>query len=262
MVSIEAWAKSRSGSLLINGKLRKTMCFQVFGRKQNANYHLTSKGNPRDDPTRDVPLRKPARAEPWLKPLLVPESMLCMSFHNRPTCRKWGRELYAGSAGLMHSCRLRGVRMLAPIEAYGPEGYRKRFDLDDIVCQKLLERDISSGLVWYLHWGIQCKAWGQLSTFNGGTRTKERPDGSPIPLERGRCANQQAMFMCRMCVLLHTLGGVFTIENPFYRAILTARYERLLTCKGGIKLKVSLKTEIDYLASTCQCNSQTKRFAF
>ena len=44
MVSIGAWATGRSGSMLINGKLRKTMCWQILGRKALANYHLTSEG--------------------------------------------------------------------------------------------------------------------------------------------------------------------------------------------------------------------------
>ena len=215
MVSIGAWAKARSSSLLINGKLRKTMCWCVFGRKQLSNYHLTSKGNPSDDPTRDVPLRKPVRAEKWLKPLLREEAMLCCDFSLLPMDRKWGREIYAGKAGLTLACRKQYINMLRPLEAYGPSGYNIQYDIDDTICQRLLERDVRSGLVWYLHWGIDCKSWGRMNTFNGGTRSAEHPDGGAPPLDRELLGNRQAEFMCHICTLLHGVGGIFTIENPF-----------------------------------------------
>ena len=88
------------------------MCWQILGRKALANYHLTSEGNPSDDPTRDVPLREPAPPAKWLRALLVSGPLQHMDFSQRPKHRLWGREAYAGKAGLTDALRNLRVQML------------------------------------------------------------------------------------------------------------------------------------------------------
>jgi hypothetical protein len=53
-----------------------------------------------------------------------------------------------------------------------------------------------------------------MNTFNGGTRRPDAPDGGLDPLPREKLANGQAAFMVRMCLVLHAMGGMFTVENP------------------------------------------------
>ena len=68
----------------------------------------------------------------------------------------------------------------------------------------------------YMHFGLVCKSWSHLNTFNGGTRTKVHPEGGakgPI-LPREQLGNDQATMICRLCMLLHSRGFHFTIENP------------------------------------------------
>ena len=112
------------------GTLGKTMCWQILGRKALANYHLTSKGNPADDPTRDVPLREPAPPAKWLRALLASGPLQHMDFSQRPKHRLWGREAYAGKAGLTDALRNLRVQMLSPL----------RMSLSRTNCQKTLSK--------------------------------------------------------------------------------------------------------------------------
>ena len=67
-----------------------------------------------------------------------------------------------------------------------------------------------------MHFGLVCKSWSHLNTFNGGTRTKECPEGGAKGprLPRQELGNQQIVMICHLCVLLHRSGYHFTIENP------------------------------------------------
>eukprot|EP00972_Heterocapsa_arctica_P066066 9745532-Heterocapsa_arctica.AAC.1 len=51
-VAIGCWAKGRSSSYLLNGVLRATMGWLVFGRKALANFWICSGSNVADDPSR------------------------------------------------------------------------------------------------------------------------------------------------------------------------------------------------------------------
>ena len=46
-----------------------------------------------------------------------------------------------------------------------------------------------------------------------GARSVTHPDGGRTPLDRKVLGNKQAAFMCHICKMLHSVGGVFTIEN-------------------------------------------------
>ena len=64
-----------------------------------------------------------------------------------------------------------------------------------------------------LHFGVPCKSWGKLNTFNKGTRSKDKPEGTGF-LAREILGNSQAEFVAQVCRLMVAMGKHFSIENP------------------------------------------------
>ncbi len=50
LVTLGCWAKGRSSSFAVNGSLRRSSCWCIFGRKALANIFCESARNPADDP--------------------------------------------------------------------------------------------------------------------------------------------------------------------------------------------------------------------
>ena len=73
---------------------------------------------------------------------------------------------------------------------------------------------INSGMIWYAHFGIECRSWGSLNVFNKGTRTSLNPYGAGS-LEREVVGNLQLTNMMILVRALLAAGRLFSIENPF-----------------------------------------------
>eukprot|EP00972_Heterocapsa_arctica_P018520 2735834-Heterocapsa_arctica.AAC.1 len=56
----------RSSSYMLNGVLRGSMGWQIFGRKALANFWVCSGSNTADDPSRSKVVRRPAPCPAWL----------------------------------------------------------------------------------------------------------------------------------------------------------------------------------------------------
>ena len=227
-VSLCAAAKGRSPSHLLNGRLKQLAARKIFGRKDLGNVKVDTKKNPADHPSRFVDLPPPETAPPWLSfhlksaeqefvcPEAIPPDLFCF------------REAYAGCAELTRAVRDAGIPCARPLEAFPSRdnteaNAHSRFsagryisvnDLDDESVMYALEVDIKRGLVRWLHFGIPCTSWSSMNTINGGTRSTAFPDGGVAPLDRECRGNRQAAAVCRLAMLIHSHGGLFTVENP------------------------------------------------
>ena len=128
---------------------------------------------------------------------------------------RWTRELYAGAGGLTEALRQRGLVCRPPMESHPrPRAYVRAHDLDrDDVFLSLLS-EVISGYYGYLHFATPCGQWASLSRINGSSRTLAQPDGVRPLRWKEHQSLQQVDRMCLLCLLLHTRGGIFTIENP------------------------------------------------
>jgi len=193
----------------------------VLGRKALVNYHLRSKFNPSDDPSRFAELREPKAAEPWMKDLLETPSHVeyADSMHSLPApnlrkFQKLCRELYAGQAGLSRQLFAQRLRVAPPLEAHPePNKYVVGSDLSlPRVLDGLID-GIVSGVYFYLHFGFPCRTWGNAARRNNCTRTQSRPEGTG-ELPREVLANQEVRNVIMLCRLLIAHGGHFSLENP------------------------------------------------
>ena len=230
LVGLGGWAKGRSPSLQINGRLRNNLGRHVPGNKHFSNVYFSTKHNPSDDPTRGVELRSPKVPPRWLKSLTVPRSS---HLHNPFACLSrppMGRECFSGCGALSEALHVRGVLMFNPMEAYPSKGVYIAYNdlLDDTVFQNLLDM-IICGIVVYLHFGLDCKSLGKVGVLNGGTRSRANPDGVP-PLKQNELAgNEQAKRVKILCVALSKVGGIFTIENPIDSFVFASQHFLVLT---------------------------------
>ena len=95
---------------------------------------------------------------------------------------------------------------------------------DEVVTTRdALEQEAAAGLLAYLHLGIPCTGWASMSQVNGGTRTMSCPEGrdpdvwTPRLLRarrRERRSSMQAAHVAELCIELHRLGVLVSIENP------------------------------------------------
>ena len=217
MVCLGAWARGRSSSYLLNGILRRTLGWQIMGRKSLSNFHLRSEDNPSDDPSRLVELRAPSTAPAWMSPLLEPSQSSGSTSSAARGLRlgdKICRECYAGCGGLSRALRQAGLRVGVPMEAFPCKGkYVAAHDLHRPEVIEQLERDILDGIIVFLHFGVPCKTWGAAGLLNRGTRRKHVPQGLGSLLREIE-ANREVDAVVRLCFLLVQKGGHFTIENP------------------------------------------------
>jgi len=215
-VSIGAWAKGRSSSFQINGKLRRGLGYRVVFKKQLHNLYADTKTNPADDPSRFAELRSPKSPVPmWLRPLLSSEPNSSARQCTLRMSQRMVREVFAGAGGLTSELCAVGLNTGVPMEAF-PEKhmYVQIFDLDCAIVRQRLHDEIAARVYCFLHFGIPCKSWGNANQLNGGTRRKDCPDGGSNPLERELLGNKQAEYVAALCLHLNLVGGLFTIENP------------------------------------------------
>ena len=216
-VSIGAWAKGRSPSYRLNSRLRKAVDPQVLYRKQISNAKVSSKGNPSDDPSRLVALRKPDPCPKWLQKLSEPQPTIAVPWHYRRYLGGACRECFAGCGALSAALARKGCWVEPALEACPHKRtYIRSSDLGWADVRNRLKAEIRSGFLRYAHFGLPCKGWASANRLNGGTRRKHCPDGGPDLLPREATANFQGTCVVELCVLLHRHGGFFTIENPGY----------------------------------------------
>ena len=228
----EGGPKAAPPSLHINARLRKNLGWHVLGCKQVSNVYFSTKHNPADDPTRGVDLRAAKAVPGWLRSLVGPKKAHIFNpfaVLNRPPM---GREVFAGRGQLSRLLHERGVLMWDPMEAYPAKGlYVNLSDvLDDIVFGNLLEL-VELGIINYLLFGLDCKSWGRAGIMNGGTRRKEHPDGLPPLTKSERIGNEQAKRVAKLCLALHLMKGIFTIENPHDSFVFVSRHFQWLTAQ-------------------------------
>ena len=170
----------------------------------------------------------PDVAPKWLATHIKPQEQEFVCAEVVPPHLFCFREAYAGHAQLTRSVMREGLPAARPLEAFpsadntaenkaGCFSGKRYISVNDFDCEDTvwaLEIDIKRGLVRWVHFGIPCTGWSSMNTFNGGTRSVERPDGGDEPLEREVRANRQATIVCRLCLLLHDHRSLFTIENP------------------------------------------------
>ena len=157
MVTLGAWAKGRSSSFLLNGILRSTIGWCVSGRKQVNNVKVDAKHNPSDDRSRDVRLRNPVKAKPWMFTVLEPEGTPVADLRSIPRRSRGFLETFAGRAGLSQAVAARGMPVLRPLEAYPRKHvYLRDSDISrEEVWMKVLDL-IRSGLLFCVHFGVTC----------------------------------------------------------------------------------------------------------
>ena len=116
-VTIGCRAKGRSSSLHLNARLRGSVGHQVLGRTQLANFHVGSKHCVADDPSRFVELRKPKKAQKWLKKLFKPSRAPSVAWSPLPALRRWAVEAYSGHGSFSRFLRREGLWALS-LEAF------------------------------------------------------------------------------------------------------------------------------------------------
>ena len=148
----------------------------MLGNKNVSDAYVGTKHNVADDPTRKAELRKPEVCPPWLRDLRCPEPTPLYNPFATLRLPPMGREAFAGCAGLTKSFHRTGVHMWEPLEAYPQKGaYVRAGDVTDLGVFQDLCNLIIVGLIRYMHFGIDCKSWGNAARLTGCTRTREQP---------------------------------------------------------------------------------------
>ena len=123
-------------------------------------------------------------------------------------------EFYAGHGNLTTAAIRIGMSAFG-VEAYPQKGtYVASHDLNRVDVQNAWLVLAESGYIKWAHFGIICKTWGCLHRlFNGGTRTRECPNGDGSRADEIE-ANKAVAWMVRMLVVLLEAQHHITIENP------------------------------------------------
>ena len=69
------------------------------------------------------------------------------------------KECFAGHAGLSHALHHYGMPTGSPVERFKDGAYIADNDLERSEVVDSLLRDIYSGLILYLHFGVVCSSW-------------------------------------------------------------------------------------------------------
>ena len=140
----------------------------MLGRKEFKQFHVPTKLNPSDDPSRNVALRDRIQGSDLIEKLVTAESC-----RKRDKTQSAGRadllclECFAGAGGLSKALVDSDVDTLPPMEAHPARTvYVKHHDLDDPAVYARIERLIKSGNLFYVHFGVPCKSWSSLQHFN------------------------------------------------------------------------------------------------
>ena len=85
----------------------------------------------------------------------------------------------------------------------------------DLLCDETYGRLIKEAKrprqLW--HFGLPCGSFSLMQNMNGGTRSKNNPEGDGS-LDREKKGNELAWRTIYLCKILHEHGSFFTIENP------------------------------------------------
>ena len=214
-VLLGAWGKGRSSAGRLNQVLRASLGWTILGRKDLKLFWVPTKQNPADDPSRNVPLRRPTAVPPHLEHLLRPERSI-----QKAGCRGPRRadalflEVFAGSAGLTQAMKKKGFGTHTPYEAYPHrKTYVKEQDIEDDEVFADLKRQIGAGAFWYVHFGLPCSSWSAIQRLNKGTRRAHIPEGDGS-LAREVRGNLLASRVAQLCQLQSKQGLFYSIENP------------------------------------------------
>ena len=214
-VCLGSWAKGRSSAPQLNTVWRQCLGHCVLCSKRFAQFWLPSAQNPSDDPSREVPLRKPKVATGVVARLITPGRTADGCSSSGPHNQRWlVLEVFSGCGRLSAKLANAGLGVAPPLEAYPAKGvYVRASDLlDNDTFDKLL-REFSSGAYFYVHFGMPCSSYSILQALNGGTRCSEHPEGDGS-LDRENVGNTLARRVARLCRALHDSGCYFSIENP------------------------------------------------
>ena len=215
-VCLGAIGRGRSSSFRLNGKLREINGWTTLCKKYINNVHIRSKFNPGDPPSRFMKIliqEAPIGLKQYLMHEFVP-----MNIHRAPqNGSRLSREIFAGSAMLSRSLHHYGIPTGSPMDCFREGKYIPEQDLERPEVFESLLRDICSGLIIYLHFGIVCSTWGPASRFqpiksrSTRSRTCILGDGSKPKEVQG---NIQAHHVGLLCSALIQHHGYFSIENP------------------------------------------------
>lgn len=219
-VGLGVLAKGRSSSFRLNGISRKVLIWSLFTRKMLYNVHIRGVWNPGDAPSRfkDVHSREGIQEAPeWLLPHLAYGPVPANVLPPPPIRFRLFREGFAGKAGLSLAWRDSGLPVGKPIECFNQGNYMRDQDMERLPVIENIERDILSGYILYMHFGIVCRSWGPASRFqparSRSSRTRENPLGSGLRSVEVQ-GNTHAAHVARLCSALVKVGGKFSIENP------------------------------------------------
>ena len=109
-------------------------------------------------------------------------------------------------------------------------------DLDSPSIRNLLITEIRSGFLRYVHFGLPCSGWAAANRMNGGTRSKQYPEGGSKGFTHPRelIANRQGEYVTQLCFELVKSRAWFTIENPYSSDFWRSKYYRQLADKVRI----------------------------
>ena len=197
----------------LNGLKRKDLGWGILGQTEPTTPYLNTHHNPSDDPSREVPSRKPVPPPDWMKDLMKPD-LFHVNENAVPLHMRLCKELFSGKACLSRCWTQAGLWVGRPFEAHPKKGVYVSFsDLLNPDVINYLVAEICEGRYWYLHFGTPCKTWGPAARRSGCTRTRLAPGGDGS-LTREIEANEEARMVAMLCALIAKHGGFFSIENP------------------------------------------------
>ncbi len=152
------------------------MPWALWGRKHFENFHVESKHNVADDPSRLVAVRRPVPPPRWLAPLLLADATPRPVKLGLPRERRHCVELYSGRGGLTLAWTQAGLKAGRPYEAYPCDKnrfktYRPEHDLSTQEVRSSLLAEGRAGRFMLLHVGLPCKTLGPAGRLAGGKST-------------------------------------------------------------------------------------------
>lgn len=241
-----AWGKGRSSSRQLNRILRQMVGWSLVGRKSLHLIWVSTHMNPADHPSRGARIPEPNPSAPTYKRIfgengpslpkrvsnkkinqissrwldspnvsLEPKMMhSAQATADHPALSSWKfREIFSGKGCLTQVFKDRGkFGVLKPVELFKHGRPDPSQDiLNDTTFDKLIADAREPHQVW--HFGMPCGSFSLLQNLNGGTRSKDKPEGDNSLL-RERVGNEIAKRTCYVCMVLLEHGNFFTIENP------------------------------------------------
>ena len=241
-----AWGKGRSSSRQLNRILRKMVGWSLVGRKSLHLIWVGTHMNPADHPSRGAKIPEPNPNAPVYQKIFgdsAPElpkrvsnkklnqiSSQCLDsppaasdfqamhsskrLDDHPALSSWKfKEIFSGKGCLTQVFKDRGkFGVLRPVELFKHGKPDPSQDiLNDVTFAKLITEAREPHQIW--HFGMPCGSFSLLQNLNGGTRSKNQPEGNNTLL-REKIGNEIARRTFYLCKILYENGNFFTIENP------------------------------------------------